>query len=140
MEGSFLSAECLSHIQKRGFIMRKIRIALMGCGRISASYARLPFPAFRISAEFVCAIDIEEEGKGALPPFRRRLGVPVLRIFQTKILISSIYACLTISMLLPPYGLGSRHACPYGKTGSITLQDADRMKAVSERTGKKNWV
>ena len=40
--------------------MRKLRIALMGCGRISASYA-LVFPRLSDIAEFVCAIDIEEE-------------------------------------------------------------------------------
>ena len=89
--------------------MRKLRIALMGCGRISASYA-LVFPRLSDIAEFVCAIDIEEERARAFAAPFGAAWVPVLRIFQTKILISSIYACLTISMLLPPYGLW-KQAC-----------------------------
>lgn len=56
--------------------MRKLRIALMGCGRISASYA-LVFPRLSDIAEFVCAIDIEEERARAFAaPFGAAWGYP----------------------------------------------------------------
>ena len=120
--------------------MRKLRIALMGCGRISASYA-LVFPRLSDIAEFVCAIDIEEEKARAFAaPFGAAWGTRFEDLSDKNIDI--VHLCLP-HYLHAPAAIRAMEAGMHvltEKPVSITLQDADRMKAVSERTGKKLGV
>lgn len=120
--------------------MRKLRIALMGCGRISASYA-LVFPRLSDIAEFVCAIDIEEErAKAFAAPFGAAWGTRFEDLSDKNVDI--VHLCLP-HYLHAPAAIRAMEAGMHvltEKPVSITLQDADRMKTVSERTGKKLGV
>ena len=54
--------------------MKKLRIALIGCGRISACYANA-FPKLSDIAEFVCAIDTDiEKARAFAAPFGSAYG------------------------------------------------------------------
>ena len=54
--------------------MKKLRIALIGCGRISACYANA-FPKLSDIAEFVCAIDTDiEKARAFAAPFGAAYG------------------------------------------------------------------
>ena len=82
----------------------------MGCGRISASYA-LVFPRLSDIAEFVCAIDIEEERARAFAaPFGAAWGTRFEDLSDKNIDI--VHLCLPhyLHACLPPYGLW-KQAC-----------------------------
>ena len=112
----------------------------MGCGRISASYA-LVFPRLSDIAEFVCAIDIEEErAKAFAAPFGAAWGTRFEDLSDKNVDI--VHLCLP-HYLHAPAAIRAMEAGMHvltEKPVSITLQDADRMKTVSERTGKKLGV
>ena len=120
--------------------MKKLRTALIGCGRISASYA-FAFPRLTDISEFVCAIDIEEDrAKAFAAPLGAAYGTCLEDLLDKD--IDAVHLCLP-HYLHAPMAIRAMEAGMHvltEKPVAVTLQDADKMKAASEKTGKKLGV
>ena len=120
--------------------MKKLRIALIGCGRISACYANA-FPKLSDIAEFVCAIDTDiEKARAFAAPFGAAYGTGFEDLQEKG--IDVVHLCLP-HYLHAPMAVRALQAGMHvltEKPVAITLQDADLMKAAQAASGKKLGV
>lgn len=120
--------------------MKKLKVAIMGCGRISASYA-LAFRQLKDVAELVCAIDIDpEKAKQFALPFGAAYGTSFEDLLESH--PDVVHLCLP-HFLHAPMAIRAMRAgmdVLTEKPVALTLQEADEMRSVSEETGRKLGV
>lgn len=112
----------------------------MGCGRISASYARA-FRELADVAELVCAIDKDEEKARR---FAESFGVPWGTDFEdlSDKHVDVVHLCLP-HYLHAPMAIRAMRAGIHvltEKPVAMTLDEADEMQRVSQETGRKLGV
>lgn len=120
--------------------MKKLRVAIMGCGRISASYARA-FQELSDMAELVCAVDKDEDRA-------RRFAEPFGAPYGTEFEELLIHRADVVHLCLPHF-LHAQMAVRAMRSGihvltekpvAMTLQEADEMQRVSQESGRKLGV
>lgn len=120
--------------------MKKLRTAIMGCGRISASYASA-FRQLEDIAQPVCAIDIDpKKAQDFAAPFGAAYGTDFEKLQEAQ--PDVLHLCLP-HYLHAPMAIRAMRAGMHvltEKPVSVTLQEADRMRQVSLETGKKLGV
>lgn len=120
--------------------MKKLRVAIIGCGRISASYA-IAFRELTHMAELVCAID---KDPGRAERFAAAFGCDWGTCFEdlSGRQIDAVHLCLPHYLHAPMAIRAMRSGMHVltEKPVAMTLQEADAMKAVSEETGRKLGV
>lgn len=89
--------------------MKKLRIALIGCGRISACYANA-FPKLSDIAEFVCAIDTDiEKARAFAAPFGAAYGTGFEDLQEKG--IDVVHLCLPHYLHAPWQSAPCRQEC-----------------------------
>lgn len=120
--------------------MNRLKVAIIGCGRISGSYASA-FKELHDIAELVYAIDTDEEKARAFAgPFGTRYGTDFEDLLTLK--VDVVHLCLP-HYLHAPMAIRAMEAGMHvltEKPVAMTLQEADEMKAVSRRTDRKLGV
>lgn len=120
--------------------MRKLRIAIMGCGRISASYAAA-FRQLCETAELVCAVDTDlPKARAFAEPFGASYGTRFEDLEGKG--IDVLHLCLP-HYLHAPMAVRAMEAGMHvltEKPVAMTLQEANRMAEAEKRTGKKLGV
>lgn len=120
--------------------MKKLRTAIMGCGRISASYASA-FRQLMDIAEPVCAIDIDpERARAFAAPFHMASGTCPEDLKGLR--VDVLHLCLP-HYLHAPMAIRAMQAGMHvltEKPVSITLQEADQMRETAQKTGRKLGV
>lgn len=120
--------------------MKKLKVAIIGCGRISASYAAA-FRQMPEEVEVVCAIDkIPERAETFANRFHAAWGTTFEDL--EKFDVDVVHLCLP-HFLHAPFAIRAMRAgmnVLTEKPVAMTLQEADEMKKVSEETGKKLGV
>lgn len=120
--------------------MKKLKAALVGCGRISVCYAEA-FRRLSDEVELVYAVDIDEE---KVKRFAEKFGCPYTTDFD-EILdkdIDVVHLCLP-HYLHPVMAIKAMKAGIHVLTEkpiAISLQDADEMIRTQEETGVKLGV
>ena len=120
--------------------MKKIRAAIIGCGRISVCYEDA-FRRLSDYVELVCAIDKDEEKAKA---FAEKFNCPYCTDLESALQyqIDVVHLCLP-HYLHPVMAVKAMEAGIHVLTEKpigVTLQDADLMIETSRRTGKKLGV
>ena len=120
--------------------MKKLRAAIMGCGRISVCYEDA-FNRLSDQVELVCAIDIDpEKAKTFAEKFNCHYCTDLETALQYD--IDVIHLCLP-HYLHPVMAVKAMEAGLHvltEKPVAISLQDADKMIETQQRTGRKLGV
>lgn len=120
--------------------MAKLRVGLVGCGRISVVYERA-FSELKDMAELVCVMDIIPERSEKLAA---RTGARQALSFEEV-----LKQDLDVVHLATPHHVHAEQAIAALEAGinvltekpmAISLQDADRMIETAERTGRRLGV
>lgn len=117
--------------------MRRLRVAIIGCGRISVCYAEA-FRRLSDKMQLVIAVDkVTDKAKKFAEPFGAEYSNRIEDIYSRG--IDVVHLCLPHDLHAPVAIDMMEHGIHVltEKPMALTLQDADRMIGTAERTGRK---